>query len=185
MKRSQSLEDISTGKAEVPVSDITITLLRASKPVKALRRLRESGYRIDNAYPGIYYIEGMVDIRMQIIVTSELDGDDYVALRIQRKNAAKKDYKLFSDNVRSVYTLEENEYLESIVKNGLYDGVDELIKAAGEDREMYEKLMELFKDELSAAEAKGRSEGEAERKALEEQIKALKEELKKAKAAML
>lgn len=94
-------------------------------------------------------------------------------------------YKLFSDNVRSVYTLEENEYLESIVKNGLYDGVDELIKAAGEDREMYEKLMELFKDELSAAEAKGRSEGEAERKALEEQIKALKEELKKAKAAML
>ena len=58
-------------------------------------------------------------------------------------------YKLFSDNVRSVYTLEENEYLESIVKNGLYDGVDELIKAAGEDREMYEKLMELFKDELT------------------------------------
>ena len=190
--RSEGSKDEPRGTA-----DITITLLRSSRPRKAIKQLTESGYDVENAYPGIYYINGMVDIKMQIVVTAELVGDDYVPLRIQRKNASAEDYRKFADNVRAVYTVDEGTYVETVVKYGIYDDRNEVIAIAEEDGKMYKQLMELFKDDIdkkvaegeakgrAEGEAKGRAEGEAERKKLEEHIRKLEEELKKAKVAML
>lgn len=180
----------------VPVSDVTITMLRAAKPRKAIRELNDEGYTITNPYAGIYYISGMVNFRMQIVVTSELKGDDYVPLRMQRKNAARDDYRKFAENVRDVYTDFESDYVESVVKYGIYDERTEIAIMAEEDKAMYNELMELFKDDIdkkvaegeargeARGEAKGRAEGEAERKGLEERIKILEAELKKAKVAV-
>ena len=78
----------------------------------------------------------------------------------------------------------------------MYDDAFVLFAEAKEDRVMYEKLMEFFKDELEAAEnkgraegeamgeAKGRAEGRAEREGLLKQIQALQNELMSLKAAM-
>ena len=72
----------------------------------------------------------MVGIKMQIVVTAELVGDDYVQLRIQRKNASSEDYRKFAENVRAVYTVDEGTYVETVVKYGIYDDRNEVIAIA-------------------------------------------------------
>ena len=103
----------------IPSDEVTMTILRASKPDKLMALLRSRGYDIRNEYPGIYYISGIVDIRMQIVVSRELEGDDYVPLRLQRVNADSADYVRFSEKVRSEYSEEEFKYVKCILKYGL------------------------------------------------------------------
>ncbi|MBR5376221.1 MAG: hypothetical protein IK139_02975, partial [Lachnospiraceae bacterium] len=96
----------SSGKRldEIKTEDVTITILRASRPRKALKMLKKSGYKVDNTYPGIYYISGMADFRTQIVVSSELEGDEFVPLRIQRLGADNKDIQVFQAIYISEYT---------------------------------------------------------------------------------
>ena len=160
-------------------SDITITILRAAKPKKALRQLKEGGYTIENAYPGIYYIGGMVDMRMQIVVSSELEGDDYVPLRIQRRNADRSDYRRFLENTDNVYTEDESDLVSMILENGLYGGRKEVVSMARKNSVSYKIMREVLKDELEEREARGEAKGEEERKKLQAENEKLKKEIKK------
>lgn len=173
--------------------DVTVSIIRTAKPRKAMAQLQEMGYSVSNPLPGIYYISGMADFKTQIVVTSELKGDKYVPLRMQRKNAAKEDYRLFVDCMKTEYTDVDLEYIEAVLKYGIYDEKENVFTIIREDTKMRNPYYEIIKDDLAAAEDKGRKEGEkigekkgeAERKKLEERIKFLEEELKKTKIAML
>lgn len=171
----------SEGTSDDPrdASDITISILRAAKPKKALRQLKEGGYTIENAYPGIYYIGGMVDMRMQIVVSSELEGDDYVPLRIQRRNADRSDYRRFLENTDKVYTEDESDLVSMILENGLYGGRKEVVSMARKNSVSYKIMREVLKDELEEREARGEAKGEEERKKLQAENEKLKKEIKK------
>lgn len=171
----------SEGTSDDPrdASDITITILRAAKPKKALRQFREGGYTIENAYPGIYYIGRMVDLRMQIVVSSELEGDDYVPLRIQRRNADRSDYRRFLENTDKVYTEDESDLVSMILENGLYGGRKEVVSMARKNSVSYKIMREVLKDELEEREARGEAKGEEERKKLQAENEKLKKEIKK------
>ena len=171
----------SEGTSDDPrdASDITITILRAAKPKKALRQLKEGGYTIENAYPGIYYMGGMVDMRMQIVVSSELEGDDYVPLRIQRRNADRSDYRRFLENTDKVYTEDESDLVSMILENGLYGGRKEVVSMARKNSVSYKIMREVLKDELEEREARGEAKGEEERKKLQAENEKLKKEIKK------
>ena len=162
----------------ISAKDVTMTLIRAIRPNKTMEVLKGSGYSVEKSQPGVYRISGMIDIAIQIIVTKELEGDDFVPLRIQRKNADRSDYEKFANNVSLVYNKSEDEYVASIMKYGVYDDGAFDFK---EDSNMYTK----FRDMMEEAEAKGRAEGEADRKRLEERVKTLEEQLRKVKVAVL
>ena len=188
---AQYRSESTTAGNKISTGDITITLLRASKPRKAIKELIADGYLIDNPFPGIYYISGMVDIRMQIVVTGELEGDDYIPLRIQQKNVSGSDFRKFVESIKTTYSSEESDYVESILKNGLYGDTGALLEVIEEDEEMEKRWMELFKMDERLAESRkdgieeGKKEGERERRELEAENKRLREELKKLKIAML
>ncbi len=183
----------SEGTSDDPrdASDITITILRAAKPKKALRQLKEGGYTIENAYPGIYYIGGMVDMRMQIVVSSELEGDDYVPLRIQQKNADRSDYLRFVEKTDSVYTEDESDLVSMVLKNGLNGSEKEVTAMAWKNTRSYKNMKAILKDEfeeceangivkgIAKGEAKGIAKGEEERKKLQAENEKLKKEIKK------
>ena len=170
-------------------NDVTVSIIRTAKPRKAMAQLQEMGYNVSNPFPGIYYISGMADFKTQIVVTSELKGDKYVPLRIQRKNAAREDYRLFVDRIKKEYTDVDLEYIEAVLRYGIYDEKENPLTIIQEDAKMRNPYYEIIKKDLEAAEDKGREEGreegKAERKKLEERIKFLEEELKKTKIAML
>lgn len=73
---------------EIDIDDMTITLTSARKPNKLLKYLLNKRCYISNENPGIYNIEG-ADVRMQLIVSKELNDDEakYLKLlQIEHKN---------------------------------------------------------------------------------------------------
>ena len=76
---------IATSTDNLSISDITVTYLRHTKPVRLFKKLEESGYQITAFEPGIYHIKmpGQPDI--QIIVSKELD-DKYEWIKVLNDN---------------------------------------------------------------------------------------------------
>ncbi len=187
---TQYISDMSVDPKEV-----TLTLLRVSKPIKALKQLAKSGYQIETSYPGVFYIGGMVDIKMQVVVAKDLRGDDFVPLRIQRRNANEDDCRKFVDFIkREKYSKADADDLECVVKNGIYE--NEALAVAMEDESMTNSIKRFIEEQYKEAresgfaegmaqgEAKGEAKGEEQRKKLEAENRMLRNMLKKANVAM-
>jgi hypothetical protein len=116
---------------------------------------------------------------LTIVVSSELEGDDYVPLRIQRRNADRSDYRRFLENTDKVYTEDESDLVSMILENGLYGGRMEVVSMARKNSVSYKIMREVLKDELEEREARGEAKGEVERKKLQAENEKLKKEIKK------
>ena len=78
---------------KAPAKDITLTLFRGAKPVKLFKELG-SCVKAD-AVKGIYHIENWkVDFPIQIVVTTELEGEEYAAFRTISKKPSLDDIQL-------------------------------------------------------------------------------------------
>ena len=129
----------------------------------------------------------ILDIKMHIVVTGELEGDDYVALRLQKHGASKEDCRLFVENAEGNYTEKEKDYVEMILKNGLYGNAVSFVKEIREGKYMLEPWKELFKEDLEEAEKRGEmkmkaalEEERAEKEKAEEEKEKAEEEKEKA-----
>lgn len=72
---------------------MTLTLFRGTKPVKLLEELKE--FVKDGPTKGVYTIEGWkVEFPIQIVVTTELEGEEYAAFRTISKKPDIEDIKL-------------------------------------------------------------------------------------------
>ncbi|XME04317.1 hypothetical protein QYZ88_009110 [Lachnospiraceae bacterium C1.1] len=84
----------------VPDNEITLTLVRAAKPVRLFKDLEDRGAKVvdgsvDGPAKGIYTIENWDDhFPIQIIVSTELEGDEYAFFRTISKKPADDDIKL-------------------------------------------------------------------------------------------
>lgn len=53
-----------------------MSMVRKVRPASLFRHFRrQSGYRLSNPYPGIYYVKGRVPFVTQIVVTGELEAE--------------------------------------------------------------------------------------------------------------
>ena len=62
---------------ELPIEDITLTLVRHIYPRNMMKALRESGMTVINVHPGIY--------RVQLVVSSQLPAKEYEGLKLLAK----------------------------------------------------------------------------------------------------
>ena len=133
---------------EIKLDEITLTIFRASKPAALFENLQKCGYNIVNKYSGIYYIFGVVDIPIQVVVGMELLGDEFLALRVLKRNALKEDLQnfiLFSD---SRTEQSEKEMVDAVLQISISENrevFDELIK---EDERMCQAMRDLMKPEF-------------------------------------
>ena len=74
----------------IPASQVTLTLMRGAKPVKLFRELERCVEPDESG--GIYHIKNWrVDLPIQIIVTSELEGPEYAGFRAISKKPSVQD----------------------------------------------------------------------------------------------
>ena len=57
----------------IKADDVTVSIIRDSKPAGLFQYFKEHGYSISSPCRGIYYIEGSFPFPAQIIATGELD----------------------------------------------------------------------------------------------------------------
>ena len=75
---------------------MSISIFRSGRPRKLFSTLKELGCTATNVSSGVYYLSGLVNIPMQIVVTSELgDEEGFYALKIIRHNAREDDVRAF------------------------------------------------------------------------------------------
>ncbi|MBQ9526519.1 MAG: hypothetical protein IJR68_02815 [Fretibacterium sp.] len=77
-------------EGERPADEVTVSIFRAVKNPKLFSALERNG-NLFKAAPGIYRVKGIVDLPFQIIITSELEGEEYTAYHALKKKADRAD----------------------------------------------------------------------------------------------
>ena len=143
----------------IHMKDITLTFLRLSKPTALLAELIDNGYRWEQKFPGVYYVIGMADIKMQIVVGKELEGDEFVPLRVQRKNLAVENIEKFVRIIDETHEVRDRELVDTIFQLSIFENRELYAQIRKERPEMCEALRELMREDLDAARMSGYNDG--------------------------
>ena len=138
----------------VEPDEITLTLVRGAKPVGLFKELKKQGAKViegsvDGPAKGIYTIENWkVDFPIQIIVSTELEGDEYAFFRTISKNPSVEDIKFIVDNAEKETDPAIREFLRDYLDK-LSDLNKEIVeKAKGRDPKMAKAWMDIFEPEI-------------------------------------
>ena len=160
-------KDDSTGETGVnskPMSDITLTFLRAVKPVTLFKYITEHGFSVEKStsFKGIYYVSGIPELLIQIVAASELEGDEFVALRVQKKNAKEEDIRKFLQLCREAENPADKYMADTVLQVSIVNNKDTYEKILKEEEEMCQALEELLKDRIETKTRASYEEGRAE-----------------------
>lgn len=142
--------------------DVTVSIFRDSCPKKLFQQLRELGCAVTEYKPGIYYVTGNVLFSTQIVVISQLDGDEYLAFKALSDKLNVSDVEKIIEMTSQITDSMEKEYMDSVlqvsvnVNRSLYAEVKEAKPF------MCEALMDLFKDEIADKIKKATADKDAE-----------------------
>ena len=138
--------------------EITISLVRAAKPVKLIQWFETNGYSIENPCSGIYYIKKDGFFDTQIIVSRELDAESHIWLSSLTVNIEPRETIELMESYEQIVTKAEREYADSVVKTVL-EANPEAERIIKEESGMASELWETFKAEREKAEIWGRKVG--------------------------
>ena len=151
---------------EIPLSSITVTLVRHTYPEKFFKRIEENEYGCSARFPGIYELKGNMFFRTQIIVTSELPHGIYDGLKLlSRNDVTKEDVRRYMDKACESGSNVIRDNAGTVLDVCLSANLD-LSKVIKEDKIMSEQLMEIMgiDKRLADERAEGRKEGREEGK---------------------
>ncbi len=74
---------------ELPIEEMTLTLVRHAYPREMLKELKRSGFIITEPRQGIYRFEGKISIPVQLVVSSRLPEGEYEGLRLLAEGCTK------------------------------------------------------------------------------------------------
>ena len=151
-----------------PASEITLSLVRDTFPRAMINALTESGARVTQKYPGIYYVHqdstgiGQVLFPTQIVVTRELSRPNHSSLRILTNRAEEADVRRFLGEAAAEKEQGDQNNVDSILQVSV-SANSKVFEQIRRDSAMCQALRELMKDEIQkdvdAGIAKGRAEG--------------------------
>ena len=144
---------------EIEISELTITIIRARKPVKLFKMLEMEGKKITSDDPGVYRIEGIVEVTISVIVIKELKDRELLALSIMRNNADEEDVKDFLKEAGRYTEPDDRRHADAVLQ--ISAGVNTaLYNRLRGDEIMCEALREIMAEDLKEAENIGEAKGE-------------------------
>lgn len=138
----------------IKASNISISFIREAKPHKLLKNLVQEGFSISNPYKGIYYIGEKAYFSTQIIVTRELDGEQYIWLQALTKTLDERMARKLILRVQNSGTQGDRTLAGSVLTVSIQAN-DRLFVKMKEDTGMNEALRVLFADEIDEAKQEG------------------------------
>lgn len=133
---------------EISGNEITISLFQDKRPVKMLKELKKLGFNVIEEYKGVYYVDGVLKMPTQVIVTSELDDVDSVGLRILTDNPKGDDLLAFDELTRSLTDKEDLENAGAVLQVSASANKTLYAEMKGRYPDMYEALRELMRPEI-------------------------------------
>lgn len=100
----------------VPINELTVSIFRATRPEKMFLTLQKYGHKIEERYPGIYYVTEHLPFPAQIIVTQELEPGEHRSLRILSNHAKKEDVEEFLRKAEGMNTPRDRQNVEAVLQ---------------------------------------------------------------------
>lgn len=133
---------------EIPGDELTVSMARDVHPDKLFSVITESGGKVDQKYPGIYHISGVVNTPTQIIVTSELDKELHASLRILTRRAREEDVASFLRMASAFTEPGDRHNADAILQLSVSANREVYEKIKRRDPTMCEALRDLMKEEI-------------------------------------
>ncbi len=127
--------------------DITVSLVRQSRPVKLFRYFEEHGIRMTNPYNGIYYVLDAVLFPTQIVVTKELDRKNHMWLSALSEGMGKQDMKELLERIDSLTQKQDRELADSVLEVSVRAN-RKLVEELRGDGNMCQALLEIMEPEI-------------------------------------
>ncbi|MCM1241833.1 MAG: hypothetical protein NC314_03265 [Roseburia sp.] len=128
---------------EIKAEDITVSIMRETRPDGLFRYFEEHGYFISNPYKGIYYIEENVLFPTQIVVTKELEQDNHIWLKALSERLEKDDIKNLLVGVNKLTEKMDKEFADSVLEVSIGANKQIIEEMMGDDS-VCQALMEIM-----------------------------------------
>ena len=132
----------------VPLSELTATIVRDTEPTELFKMIQNEGGTIEEKYPGVYYITGVVAIPTQFILTSSLSKDFHVCLRVLSNKASEDDIKRFIEIANKFTEPIDKQNADAVMNVSINANREVYDKIRKENPFMCQALRELMKEEI-------------------------------------
>ena len=132
----------------VPLSELTATIVRDTEPTELFKKIQSEGGSIEEKYPGVYYITGVVAIPTQFILTSSLSKDFHVCLRVLSNKASEDDIKRFIEIANTFTEPIDKQNADAVMNVSINANREVYDKIRKENPFMCQALRELMKEEI-------------------------------------
>ena len=96
--------------------DITVSIVRQSRPDGLFGYFKENGIRVTTPYHGIYYVLDAVLFPTQIVVTKELDKKEHTWLTALSEGMKKQDMEAFLEKIEALTQKFDRELADSVLE---------------------------------------------------------------------
>ena len=132
----------------VPLSELTATIVRDIEPTELFKKIESEGGSIEEKYPGVFYITGVVGIPTQFILTSSLSQDFHTCLRVLSNRATEEDIKRFIEMTSEFTEPIDKQNADAVMHVSINANRETYNKIREENPFMCQALRELMKDEI-------------------------------------
>jgi len=140
----------ASGKSvdERSAEDITITMIRDTKPEGLFWYFKEHRIGVTNPYAGIYYIADAILFPTQMIVGSELKQEDHIWLKALSDRVQKQEMKKLLEKVNSITEKFDRELADSVLEVSI-NANKQIIEGLRGDDSMCQALLEIMEPEIN------------------------------------
>ncbi len=139
---------LAAHKEDRPRNEVSISIFRAVKNPELFRKMMANGTLIVTKKPGIYHVKKLTDLPFQIVITDELEGDEYAAFRALSDHADKQDVKLIIENSSNEPDVETKEQFQKLIEFIASKNAGIIQNLKGGNKDMSSILMEIMKPEI-------------------------------------
>ena len=134
-------------EGERPAGQVTVSIFRAVKNPELFREMEENGTLVRSETPGIYQVRGIVDLPFQIVITSELRGEEYAAYRALTDRADALDVERIIEESGQETDDTLKEHYRVLIRL-VIEKNPQFIEVIRRDSAMEDILMEIVKDRV-------------------------------------
>ena len=149
---------------DIRSDEVTISIFRAKKNPQMFRRMMDAGTLEADEVKGIYHVKGYTDLPYQIVITSELEGAEYVAHRAVSDRAEEADVKELIDIGKDETNDVKRRHFRVLLKFVAEKNPELLADIRRRDEEMATTWKDIFREDIDKERAEERVETEQQTK---------------------
>lgn len=145
---------------QIPLSELTISLFRATYPRELFAELARTGHEIEERYPGIYYVTNL-KFPAQIVVTSMLRKEMHSSFRVLTDRVAPDDIERFLKESQNRTSQGERHNIDAVLQASM-SANQKVYEEIRRNNGMCKAMEELMKDIIDERVNEGKREAHKE-----------------------